>query len=261
MGLEMTVARVVVVHGIQEGGVSEVQGYGQHLLRGLKESGERLPSGLRVDLREAIWADIAEDWHGDIPPGLDSVADLAAYAVPDVGWAIRQRVREVIEDHRPCIVVAHSLGSVVVRDVEDEIVSEGGWEGSPIQGLITLGSPLGLGPDDVLDGLEPWLDYATARVARLERILEEHGPPARPWVNAFDRNDPVTSGSLFGRASQSRGLERWAPYQRAGAVDIAVETGFHLLAHLFERYATNEVVVGVLRGMLSRFAMFRGGGQ
>jgi hypothetical protein len=85
----------------------------------------------------------------------------------------RARVIEVIERHRPRVVVAHSLGSVVA------------WEALhtrpdlPIDLFVTLGSPLGL--PELFESLQPApVDRRGARPAGVGR-----------WVNIADPGDLV----------------------------------------------------------------------
>ena len=75
----------------------------------------------------------------------------------------------------PHIIVSHSLGTVIAYDVLKNVA-----EAPEVNGLVTLGSPLGL--DEVQDRLRPgwtrWDGFPAARVAG-------------PWVNVYDRLDPV----------------------------------------------------------------------
>ncbi|WP_407917715.1 hypothetical protein [Kitasatospora sp. NE20-6] len=112
------------------------------------------------------------------------IREVDAYTSrPQVRKAVRERVREAIRAHRPQVVVAHSLGSVVA------------WEtlcASPeldVELLVTLGSPLGL----------------PALTQRLEPPLR-HGKGLRPagvrrWVNIADGGDlvalPPELGGIF----------------------------------------------------------------
>jgi hypothetical protein len=75
----------------------------------------------------------------------------------------------------PHVVVGHSLGSVIAYDVLQNV------DHTPIvDGLVTVGSPLGL--DEVQDRLVPgwsrWNGYPAAKLTG-------------PWLNVFDRLDPV----------------------------------------------------------------------
>jgi len=75
---------------------------------------------------------------------------------------------------RPHIVVSHSMGTVIAYDclkrVDDCV---------PVDGLITLGSPLGL--DEIQDKLQPGWSSADGFP----------GQVTGEWVNFFDRLDPV----------------------------------------------------------------------
>ncbi len=76
---------------------------------------------------------------------------------------------------RPHVVVAHSMGTVIAYDCLKRVDACHG-----IDGLITIGSPLGL--DEIQDKLQPgW--------------SRDDGFPAvrllGPWYNLFDRLDPV----------------------------------------------------------------------
>jgi hypothetical protein len=76
---------------------------------------------------------------------------------------------------RPHVVVGHSLGSVIAYDVLKNV------DGAPVcDGLVTLGSPLGL--DEVQDRLDPgWSRWDGFPAVKL----------GGSWVNVFDRLDPV----------------------------------------------------------------------
>jgi hypothetical protein len=76
---------------------------------------------------------------------------------------------------RPHVLVGHSLGSVVAYDVLKNVP-----EAPMVDGLMTLGSPLGL--DEVQDRLDPgWSRWDGHPAERLSGA----------WVNVFDRLDPV----------------------------------------------------------------------
>ncbi len=78
-------------------------------------------------------------------------------------------------DSRPHIVVSHSMGTVIAYDCLKRVA------GCPeVDGLITLGSPLGL--DEVQDKLRPEWSRADGFPS---------GKVAGEWVNVFDPLDPV----------------------------------------------------------------------
>jgi pimeloyl-ACP methyl ester carboxylesterase len=98
-------------------------------------------------------------------------------AVP-IQRTIRQRFVEALHTPtitRPHIVVSHSMGTVIAYDCLKRV-----GECPDVDGLITLGSPLGL--DEIQDRLQPgW--------------MRDTGFPSEKvsgtWVNVFDRLDPV----------------------------------------------------------------------
>jgi hypothetical protein len=91
---------------------------------------------------------------------------------------IRKRFVEAVggsDLSRPHVVVSHSMGTVIAYDCLKRVT-----ECVPVDGLITIGSPLGV--DEVQDKLQP--GWSRADGFPHERI--EGG-----WVNLFDRLDPV----------------------------------------------------------------------
>lgn len=91
---------------------------------------------------------------------------------------IRQRVIDALNQPGitpPHVVVAHSLGSVIAYDCLKRMQGC-----APVDGLITLGSPLGL--DEIQDRLKPEWSRAEGFPKDTIRVR---------WVNLFDRLDPV----------------------------------------------------------------------
>jgi len=74
---------------------------------------------------------------------LDIVSDVPLY-LGVTGDEIRRVVKPVIQRHPNCVVVAHSLGSVIAADVLRQAQMDDNFASMPISGLITLGSPLNL---------------------------------------------------------------------------------------------------------------------
>ena len=91
---------------------------------------------------------------------------------------IRRRFLDALEAPmvtRPHIVVSHSMGTVIAYDCLKRLP-----DCVPVDGLITLGSPLGL--DEVQDKLQP--EWNRSDGFPQTKV-------AGRWVNLFDRLDPV----------------------------------------------------------------------
>ena len=95
---------------------------------------------------------------------------------------IRQTIRKRFVDavsgagvSRPHVVVSHSMGTVIAYDCLKRVATC-----VPVDGLITIGSPLGI--DEVQDKLQP--GWTRADGFPSEKV-------AVRWVNLFDRLDPV----------------------------------------------------------------------
>ncbi|MFI8338895.1 hypothetical protein ACIF8W_02230 [Streptomyces sp. NPDC085639] len=89
--------------------------------------------------------------------------------------AVLERVKASMLRHRPDVVVAHSLGSVVAYEALHELADE-----LEVELLLTLGSPLAL-PNAIFDRLAPGpLDGRGVRP-----------PGVRRWVNIADVGDFV----------------------------------------------------------------------
>lgn len=165
---------VVVVHGVGSGKNKDRAGFSQVLSRNVDEvtrpairvgphekiqevgaaNDPKNPDG--IYWQEALWESVndtqeavlkylatlsaAPAWlTGDV---IDLVSDVPLYLKTN-GNEIRNVVRAVIKQHPNCIVVGHSLGSVIAADVLQEASIRG--DGSiPVSGLVTLGSPLNL---------------------------------------------------------------------------------------------------------------------
>jgi hypothetical protein len=76
---------------------------------------------------------------------------------------------------RPHIVVSHSMGTVIAYDCLKRVA-----DCAAVDGLITIGSPLGL--DEIQDKLQP--GWSRADGFPQEKV-------SGGWVNLFDRLDPV----------------------------------------------------------------------
>lgn len=91
---------------------------------------------------------------------------------------IRQRFVDAVcgqNVSRPHIVVSHSMGTVIAYDCLKRVAAC-----ANVDGLITIGSPLGL--DEIQDKLHP--EWTRTNGFPRERV-------AADWINLYDRLDPV----------------------------------------------------------------------
>lgn len=103
------------------------------------------------------------------PPGREPV---------HIQQTIRQRFIETLRDpqvSRPHVVVSHSMGTVIAYDCLKRV-----GDCVAVDGLITLGSPLGL--DEIQDKLKPGWTQADGFPS--PKVTSR-------WANFFDRLDPV----------------------------------------------------------------------
>ncbi|TFV92690.1 alpha/beta hydrolase [Blastococcus sp. CT_GayMR20] len=89
---------------------------------------------------------------------------------PGIQTRIEQGVLEAFADAEECVVVGHSLGSVIAYNVLQRRAAAEKWT---VPSLITVGSPLGVRP--VVEALAP--------VSRPEGVID--------WFNAYDEHDVV----------------------------------------------------------------------
>lgn len=164
---------------------------------------------------------------------LDLVGDVVISLVPGstaetIRTGLRQKIMDIYQAGHPCYIVAHSLGSIYTFDVlngllrEDGLFDRGSRRTWPVQGLLTIGSPIGL---------------KMFRVTGRDRVFSL-GPGQKwlRWLNLWDPNDPVVSGDIFGRHLQGNKIaERFlngSPNQGWVIRDIVTDTGKEwLLAH------------------------------
>ena len=146
---------------------------------------------------------------------------------------IRARVLDVLRigaDQRgPHILVGHSLGSVIAYDVLTADL-----DAPPVDGLLTLGSPLGL--TEVQHCLKPvWTRHAGWPTARLG---------TNRWCNVSDALDPVCGGPPAWKIAgdfMDAGQER--------VLDLPA-TNEGLWRHSAVKYLRQQVLRNELRAML-----------
>jgi hypothetical protein len=239
---------VLIVHGVQLGNDSSLDQ--DKVIRKLIES--RLtgtPLAFDVDLyKYENLSDAALDKFKNLsrvimgsgigailaPSIIDLVGDVTiSLANSSTANAIRKGLRDKIMSHyeagSPLYVVAHSLGSVYIFDVLNELISKRKdlfdcndprtW---PVQGLITIGSPLGLS----------MFKKSGRKVAR----NLGKGEYQLTWLNYFDVTDPVVSGNIFGKKLSKQKIAEQYKKSSFGLgwfiQDIQVDTGKNwLFAH------------------------------
>ena len=140
---------------------------------------------------------------------LDQVLDVVIALKNDstaaeIRQGFRNKILEIYEHGNPCYVVAHSLGSVYALDVVNELIGEKDYFARdqrrtwPVQGLVTLGSPLGLSL------------FKRNKVKSLGA-----GRKFFRWFNYWDQTDPVVSGSFYGRPQQGYRIAERFPHDEA----------------------------------------------
>jgi hypothetical protein len=220
-------AHILAVHGVQTAAADDIES--DEKIQKLVERNLRL-SHLQRDYQISQYVyeninDKAQRFHKLIAeailsgqplagPALSKVIDLVgdvviAASAGSTAHKIRDGLREqILESHEAghqLLLIAHSLGTVYALDVVSELMrSDGLFEGDdretwPIQGLITMGSPLGLdidlGPVRIFDRR----DVEPVAGAEFEVF---------PWHNYFNALDPIVSGNAFGapmKVSGARG--------------------------------------------------------
>ncbi|MGW1784932.1 hypothetical protein ACWCQQ_38380 [Streptomyces sp. NPDC002143] len=135
---------------------------------------------------------------------------------------VRDRVREAVEQSGATLIIAHSLGSVIVYDMFRRGRFPSGVDGG-VSMLITCGSPLA------------WLPLRRKLGVRASDELQL--PSNVRWLNVFDPNDPVTAGV---------GLSAIAP----GVTDVAVDNQDD--PHAAGRYLEQQPVAAAVRSHMTR---------
>lgn len=165
---------VVVVHGIGFGTNHDRAGFSRELSSDVHEAARPVtrvgiyeqvtvpsgdPPGGGIWWSEGLWETVNDHvdavteamlmacipgspsgWYAKV---LDLLGDVPLYLGPH-GVAIRSVVRQVIQQFPGCIVVGHSLGSVIAADILREAQNADNFASLPVSALVTLGSPLNL---------------------------------------------------------------------------------------------------------------------
>lgn len=185
---------------------------------------ERVP--LPWFLKKPLMAVLLRDVHHYLfdkefgPPGRPAVR---------IRQTIRQRFAEALAAPSisgPHIVVSHSMGTVIAYDCLKRVA-----DCPTVDGLITIGSPLGL--DEIQDQMQP--GWSRAEGFPHERVRDR-------WFNLFDRLDPVCGFDP----------ELGDDYGRGGAPTVIdqVVTNSGAWRHSATKYLRQPAFVQALRSLL-----------
>ncbi|MGR9071918.1 MAG: hypothetical protein ACU833_02520 [Gammaproteobacteria bacterium] len=163
----------------------------------------------------AFLSDQAIDLVGDVV-----TAKLNTSTAAQIREGFKNKILEIYEAESPCYIIAHSLGSIYAFDVIGELIRDGRFFNRnsrrtwPVQGLVTLGSPIGI---------------SLFRKGRPNVASLGDGTKWLRWINYWDRNDPVVSGSIFGKTLTGFDIAakylNGSPKQGWVIRDIPVDTG------------------------------------
>lgn len=210
-------AHVIVVHGVQTGEDSDIECEQQ--IRALLT---RSLANIHVEKEFQVKGYLYEDLNDKaqrfykliasaittgkplVGKALDTLIDLVGDVViaadnTSTASQIRAGLKDFILDSyrtkNQTIVVSHSLGTIYALDVINGLISSNRYfKGDdyttwPVQGLITMGSPLGLGLD--IGGIKIFEKRVINSVPDAQYALF-------PWHDYFNRLDPIVSGNVFG---------------------------------------------------------------
>jgi len=167
--------------------------------------------------------DKAIDLIGDVVTARQDTSTAA-----QIRKGFKQKILQIFENGNPCYIVAHSLGTIYAFDVINELIADNRFfdrtsrRNWPVQGLVTVGSPLGI---------------SMFKKSRTKVSPLGVGTKWLRWLNYWDRTDPVVSGAIFGKSLRGYHIaEKYlnaSPKQGWVIRDIPVDTGkTWLLAHV-----------------------------
>lgn len=233
---------IAVIHGInrwQQAG--DLSGFEDPIRRGLDSLAAHVgDTSDATRVHGVAWGHLASEYHGKLPAVADYLADVVVYAQPGASRVIRAEVWSRLCEIRPRVVVAHSLGGVILCDAMTDALAKG--SSLPFDAIVTLGTPLGITVPIPWAGR--WIGYRdrASRLAALARPV-----PRLPWVNIFDDDDPVPTGSPWGDR-QHPGIGQIPGYDRFDVTDLAVDAGVSLAGHLLDGgYGDHPITAQAIR--------------
>lgn len=183
--------RILVIHGVHVGTNESIDSHEK-----IKELIDAIDPNIDCDVELFAYEDVNDlaipAFAGITKVALDVVGDVvSAWVNSPSAQLIRKllssRISEIHLTGQPLIIISHSLGTVYAFDVINEMLITHPHDGTDhnnwlVDTLITMGSPLGL----ILFN------------SRADRLIEfDNANMPFPWLNYWDKNDPIVSGSLF----------------------------------------------------------------
>ena len=147
----------------------------------------------------ALTGNVVQDWI--VSSAIDIIGDVAlalseGSAYKEIKEKFEEKIIESYNKGEPLYIVAHSLGTIYAFDVLNSLMKNHEYfkynqkDTWPVQGMITLGSPISL---DLFD--RDWQDM-TNLIPETQGVNDD--TKLFPWRNYWDPTDPIVSGSIVG---------------------------------------------------------------
>lgn len=258
--------RILVIHGVQTGEDADLRQHEvvkSNLTNLISNPALHFDSPFEFEVDIVKYEDINDEATGLVRKALASltgntiagwVVDMAADLIGDVWLAIsegdvyrqitghiKDRIEAIHAQNKPLYVVGHSLGSFYAFEAINQLIGQLQMANSdkaewPVQGLVTIGSPLGL----------QLFKRDVDSLRRRQINVNVTKKPRFPWKNYWDNQDPVVTGSIMGFPKENQFIfrfERQAAKHKGWSIRAEqVNSGHtaHLGAHT--AYWTNETV-------------------
>lgn len=147
--------------------------------------------------------------------GHDALVDLEVYQTAKGKEMFQSVVRKSIDKSENCVLIGHSLGSVVCFDIICDLMKQGRFDNKyrnewPIRGFVSLGSIL-----------------TTRRYYENRKRLPVHnGNDAFDWLNIYDLQDPFVEPNTFDQedyyqTDAEEGIDEHNPYAHISRKSLA----------------------------------------
>lgn len=217
-------AHILAVHGVQVGKDKNVKSV-DSVRKLVTKSLERSHLNREFEVPDFFYEDINDnaqkfykliagaiaDGNPLVKQGLKMAIDLVGDVVTaahdtstahEIRGLLKDKIMESYDGGHQLVVVAHSLGTVYTLDAISELMQRGDlFQGDdrttwPVQGYISMGSPLGLEIEVLGTTIFDKRNVAPVAGANFEVF---------PWHNYYNRLDPVVSGNVFGAPVEIKG--------------------------------------------------------